>query len=101
MILVFGSINIDLVARVPLIPRPGETVLAPGYELEPNIPPIAAEAIGGAIYALVYDQVKSKGPESLPELVPMATYMTLAPFLGADEAFALATGAAENGKRSG
>src|SRR3954447_13482879 len=33
MILVFGSINIDLVARVPWIPRPGETVLAPGYEL--------------------------------------------------------------------
>ena len=33
MILVFGSINIDLVARVPSIPRPGETVLAPGYEL--------------------------------------------------------------------
>ena len=32
MILVFGSINIDLVARVPSIPRPGETVLAPGYE---------------------------------------------------------------------
>jgi ribokinase len=32
MILVFGSINIDLVARVAAIPRPGETVLAAGYE---------------------------------------------------------------------
>ena len=32
MILVFGSINIDLVARVASIPRPGETVLSPGYE---------------------------------------------------------------------
>jgi ribokinase len=32
MILVFGSINIDLVARVTSIPRPGETVLSPGYE---------------------------------------------------------------------
>ena len=50
------------------------------------------EAIGGAIYALVYDQVKANGPETLPELVPMATYMTLAPFLGSDEAFALAIG---------
>jgi hypothetical protein len=28
----------------------------------------------------------------MPELVPMATYMTLAPFLGAEEAFALANG---------
>ena len=44
----------------------------------------------GAIYALVYDHVKAEGPESLPNLVPMATYMTLAPFLGAKEAFALA-----------
>ncbi|GGF10278.1 ribokinase [Aliidongia dinghuensis] len=32
MILVFGSVNIDLVARVAAIPRPGETVLAGGYE---------------------------------------------------------------------
>ena len=31
MIVVFGSINIDLVARVPSIPRPGETVLSPRY----------------------------------------------------------------------
>jgi AcrR family transcriptional regulator len=68
-----------------------EALLTPGYELAPQTPPIAAEAIGGAIYALVYDQVKAKGPESLPELVPMATYMTLAPFLGDEEAFELAT----------
>lgn len=32
MILVFGSINIDLVARVASIPRPGETVLSPRYD---------------------------------------------------------------------
>jgi ribokinase len=32
MIVVFGSINIDLVARVATIPRPGETVLAERYE---------------------------------------------------------------------
>ena len=38
-----------------------EALLAPGYELAPERPPIAAEAIGGAIYALVYDQVKAKG----------------------------------------
>jgi AcrR family transcriptional regulator len=74
-----------------------EALLAPGYELAPDAPPIAAEAIGGAIYALVYDQVKAKGPESLPELVPTATYMTLAPFIGAEDAHAIATGATENG----
>ncbi|CAH2603531.1 Ribokinase [Rhodovastum atsumiense] len=31
MILVFGSINMDLVARVAAIPHAGETALAPGY----------------------------------------------------------------------
>ena len=31
MILVFGSINVDLVARVATIPGPGKTVLAPSY----------------------------------------------------------------------
>jgi len=29
---VFGSLNVDLVARVPVIPGPGRTVLAPSYE---------------------------------------------------------------------
>ncbi|SCB19061.1 ribokinase [Bradyrhizobium shewense] len=32
MILVFGSLNIDLVAKVPIIPGPGRTVLAPSYQ---------------------------------------------------------------------
>ena len=32
----------------------------------PDTPPIAAEAIGGAIYALIHDQVKRKGPETPP-----------------------------------
>lgn len=31
MIVVFGSINMDLVMKVARLPRPGETVLAPGY----------------------------------------------------------------------
>jgi AcrR family transcriptional regulator len=68
-----------------------EALLVPGYEVSPDIPPIAAEAIGGAIYALIHDQVKTKGPQSLPELAPVATYMTLAPFLGAEEAYERAT----------
>jgi hypothetical protein len=64
-----------------------EALLAPGYKLAPETPPIAAEAIGGAIYALIHDQVKRKGPEHLPELAPTATYMTLVPFLDPEEAY--------------
>ncbi len=36
MIIVFGSINIDLVARVGRLPRAGETVLGPGYDVIPG-----------------------------------------------------------------
>jgi ribokinase len=36
VILVFGSINIDLLAAVAAIPRPGETVLAERYETSPG-----------------------------------------------------------------
>lgn len=69
-----------------------EGLLAPGYELKPDTPPIAAEAIGGALYSLLYDHVNQKGPETLPDLVPTLVYVTLAPFLEADEAYEVAVG---------
>ncbi len=72
-----------------------EGLLAPGYELRPETPKITAEAIGGALYALFYDFVKQRGPDRLGEMVPYAVYMTLSPFLGAEEAFALATDGAK------
>lgn len=36
MILVFGSINVDLTIPVPYLPQPGETVLGGGYGLVPG-----------------------------------------------------------------
>lgn len=36
MIIVFGSLNMDLVMSVPSLPRPGETVLCPGYITKPG-----------------------------------------------------------------
>jgi AcrR family transcriptional regulator len=69
-----------------------EALLATGYEIAPDVPPITGEAIGGALYALFYDHVKQKGPERLAELVPWTVYVTLVPFLGEQEAHAVATG---------
>jgi AcrR family transcriptional regulator len=69
-----------------------EALLATGYEIAPDVPPITAEAIGGALYALFYDHVKQKGPERLAELVPWTVYVTLTPFIGAEEAYAVAIG---------
>ena len=36
MIVVFGSINLDLIFALPSIPRAGETVLGPGTRIEPG-----------------------------------------------------------------
>lgn len=36
MIVVFGSINIDIVTQVPTLPRPGETVLSAAYAVVPG-----------------------------------------------------------------
>jgi AcrR family transcriptional regulator len=69
-----------------------EGLLAPGYELKPETAPIAAEAIGGALTSLLYDYVNKKGPETLPDLVPTLVYVTLAPFLDAEDAYEVAVG---------
>jgi AcrR family transcriptional regulator len=69
-----------------------EGLLAPGYELKPETPPIAAEAVGGALYSLLYDHVNKKGPETLPDLVPNLVYVTLAPFLSGEEAYEVSIG---------
>ncbi|HEY0317504.1 MAG TPA: TetR/AcrR family transcriptional regulator [Solirubrobacterales bacterium] len=69
-----------------------EGLLAPGYELKSDTPPIAAEAVGGALYSLLYDHVNKKGPETLPDLVPTLVYVTLAPFLSGEEAYEVAIG---------
>jgi ribokinase len=36
VLLVFGSINVDLLFKVATLPRPGETVLCPAYEVAPG-----------------------------------------------------------------
>ena len=69
-----------------------EALLVPGYERNPEASPIAAEAIGGAIYSMIYDQAKRGGPESMQEIAPLAAYITLCPFVGAHEACVIANG---------
>jgi AcrR family transcriptional regulator len=67
-----------------------QALLIPGYELNPDASPVAAEAIGGAINSMIYDQVRRGAIESLQELAPLATYVTLAPFIGIEEAAVVA-----------
>lgn len=67
-------------------------MLAPGYEENPSAPTLSAEAAAATVYALIARHVRSKGPESLPSVVPLATYVTLVGFVGAERAAAIANG---------
>jgi AcrR family transcriptional regulator len=66
--------------------------LAPGFELAPETKPIVADAVIGAVWALLQRQIAEGGPQSLPKIAPLASYMVLAPFIGAERACEIANG---------
>jgi len=76
-------------------------ILQAGYEQTTDVPPLAAEAIGGAVHALIYDQVRRRGPEHLSQILPVATFVALAPFIGTVEATAVANKGALRSRRRG
>jgi AcrR family transcriptional regulator len=61
-------------------------LIAEGLGHAPLASPIALEAVTGGIYALAYAQVRKHGVGSLAGLAPIATYFTLAPFVGTEHA---------------
>lgn len=66
------------------------TVLALGSREHPDVSPVAVEAIGASVAALLYQQIRRHGPERLYEVAGIASFIALAPFVGTDEACALA-----------
>lgn len=67
-------------------------MLEPGYEQNPAAPAVSAEAAGASAYALMREQVRREGPQSLPAVVPLCTYVTLVGFVGPERACAVANG---------
>ena len=67
-------------------------LIGEGYERSPQTPRIATEMIAGGVYTLTYRRIRDSGPESLPGLAPLCTYIALAPFIGAEEACRVANG---------
>jgi AcrR family transcriptional regulator len=65
-------------------------VLRAGRHEHPGIGPIATEATSASVAALLYQQIRQRGPERLYEVAGIASYLALAPFVGVDEACALA-----------
>ena len=72
-------------------------MLAPGFEENLAAPAVSAEAIAATVYALMRERVRSDGAESLGAVVPLATYITLVTFVGAERALAVAN--AERGSK--
>jgi AcrR family transcriptional regulator len=69
-----------------------EAILAMRPEDAPQLSPLSMEATLGAINSLLFEQVRNVGPHSLPSAAPLATYIALAPFVGAEKACAVANG---------
>ncbi|HET7590840.1 MAG TPA: TetR/AcrR family transcriptional regulator [Solirubrobacterales bacterium] len=65
-------------------------MLAPAFAEQPEAPAVAAEAIAATVYALMRERARRAGPESLAAVVPLATYITLAGFVGPERALAAA-----------
>ena len=65
--------------------------LQPGHELRPDSSPLLSEAVCNAVYSLVYRQIREARVERMRELAPTATFVTLAPFVGTADAFAVAS----------
>ena len=72
--------------------RPLQDLIAGGYELAPETEQLAAEGIVGGVYTLAYRRLREGGAGALPPLAPISAYITLAPFVGADEACRIANG---------
>jgi AcrR family transcriptional regulator len=64
--------------------------LAPGYERASDVPAIAAEAIAGGIFEIIAEEILRGRAERLQALLPLVTYITLAPFIGPQEAARIA-----------
>ena len=64
--------------------------LAPGYERASNVPAVTGEAIAGGIFELIAEEIRRGRAERLRALLPLVTYITLAPFIGPQEAVRIA-----------
>jgi AcrR family transcriptional regulator len=66
------------------------SLMEPGFAAAPDVKPEMAEVILGAVWRLVYRKIVEGSPEDLPQVAPVATYMLLSPFIGSEEALAVA-----------
>jgi AcrR family transcriptional regulator len=91
----FGGVDVHSGSRLVVEVRDqllaaSQAFIAEGYRQYPDVNPLAGEAIGASVDALLFDQMVHRGPQRIYELAPTATYMVLSPFVGPGEACAIA-----------
>lgn len=69
-----------------------QDLLKPGLLAAPTVKQIVADAVFGAMWTLVYAEIVHNGPQALPQIAPLVSYMVLAPFLGMEEAVRISNG---------
>jgi AcrR family transcriptional regulator len=62
------------------------TMFGPGHEQYPHVPEVLDEAIIGGLWNIIQHEVGHGRAAQLPLLAPELTYITLTPFLGAEQA---------------
>jgi AcrR family transcriptional regulator len=67
-------------------------IIGPVFDELPEVQPLQLEAMIGAINGILYTQVRAEGPDGLPAVAPLVTYVSLAPYLGAQRACQIANG---------
>lgn len=67
-------------------------LIEPGFAVAPGTKRMVADLVLGAVWTLVYRQIVTDGPEGLPQVAPVASYMILAPFIGVEEAVKVSNG---------
>jgi AcrR family transcriptional regulator len=72
--------------------QPLRNLIDEGRRHAPEVDALAVEAIVGGTYALAYKQIQEGGAEALPGIAPLCAYLTLAPFVGAEQACEVANG---------
>ncbi len=64
-----------------------EVLSALALELPPTLNRLEVEATLAALHSMLYEWIRAKGPETLMEMAPQATYLVLAPLIGAEAAW--------------
>lgn len=91
----------DALARRDVAIETIQRSIEKGYEYAPKASPVAGEAIASCLYSMFSERVQAKGTRNLQSIGPLAIYMTLAPFIGADQACAMANGEALEARSPG